>query len=388
MTPPLISEPIWHAFGWAMLHFLWVGGAVCLLFALVERLLLRHASSGARYLHGLLCLGALVVAATTCVWHEWPRPAPETASSGTPRQTLGPLPNSHEPKVEPRPFAPPESVEFSAEIRFAEVAPPAPGPARWVAFLPWIWLAGSAGFASFLTLGLAGTWRLRRGATMLGPHALRAQCDRLRARLRMRARVGLAVSESVRSPLMLGVFRPLIVLPAAAVSGMSPSMVEWVLLHELAHVRRWDNAVIVAQRVLECLLFFHPGVWLASRWVDREREFCCDGFALAHNRERDPTGYAETLARLAGVAHVPMATVSAMANHALVYRIRRILNRQGGVSRRGGAGAVLVLPAIAAISLAMMIGGRSRADPVEESPADAPGETKAGATSENENTPQ
>ena len=80
---------------------------------------------------------------------------------------------------------------------------------------------------------------------------------------------------------MLGIARPLIVLPSALVTGWSPEQVE-LALHELAHVRRWDNLVNLLQRVVESALFFHPAVWVLSGWVRREREHCCDQIVVQH----------------------------------------------------------------------------------------------------------
>jgi hypothetical protein len=58
----------------------------------------------------------------------------------------------------------------------------------------------------------------------------------------------------------LGIARPLIVLPSALVTGWSPEQVELALLHELAHVGRWDNLVNPLQRVVESALFFPHGL--------------------------------------------------------------------------------------------------------------------------------
>ena len=66
-----------------------------------------------------------------------------------------------------------------------------------------------------------------------------------------------------------------------------------VLVHELAHVRRWDNAVNLAQRIVESLLFFHPAVWIVSGWVRRDREDCCDAVVVRHTAK--PQAYAELL---------------------------------------------------------------------------------------------
>jgi len=74
-----------------------------------------------------------------------------------------------------------------------------------------------------------------------------------------------------------------------------------VLLHELAHVRRWDNLVNFLQRIVESLLFFHPAVWWVSRWLRRDREECCDAVVVAHTAK--PQAYAELLVAL-GYAEV------------------------------------------------------------------------------------
>ena len=74
-----------------------------------------------------------------------------------------------------------------------------------------------------------------------------------------------------------------------------------VLLHELAHVRRWDNLVNLLQRFVESLLFFHPVVWWLSGWVRLERELCCD--RLVVERLGQPVAYAEMLVALSGASH-------------------------------------------------------------------------------------
>ena len=62
-----------------------------------------------------------------------------------------------------------------------------------------------------------------------------------------------------------------------------------VLHHELHHIRRHDNLIILLQRVLECVLFFHPCLWLFSRLADRDREHACDDATLKSSTvgERD-----------------------------------------------------------------------------------------------------
>ena len=96
--------------------------------------------------------------------------------------------------------------------------------------------------------------------------------------------MAVAVCERLATPVLVGVVRPLILLPAAAMGGWGPDQIEMVLLHELAHVRRWDNLVNLLQRLVESALFFHPAVWIVSGWVRREREHCCDAMVVVRGR--------------------------------------------------------------------------------------------------------
>ena len=143
------------------------------------------------------------------------------------------------------------------------------------------------------------------------------------------------ICDRIAAPILVGVFRPMILLPAAALAGWDPQQLEMVLLHELAHVRRYDNLVNLLQRIVESVLFFQPMVWIISGWVRREREHCCDELVVA--RTRQPQAYAEMLVNsgrdiLAGLLRssslVHPQAVSSMAERPLVARIRRILKKE------------------------------------------------------------
>ena len=128
-----------------------------------------------------------------------------------------------------------------------------------------------------------------------------------------------------------------------------------VLLHELAHVRRWDNLVNLIQRLVESLLFFHPAVWLISSWVRRERETCCD--ALVVTRTDHPHAYAELLVALA--AQMPRSVLfhpaasSAMAAGPLRSRIRRILQLDDDPMLVSGKSFAVVLASLLAMATAV-----------------------------------
>src|SRR4029434_68939 len=78
----------------------------------------------------------------------------------------------------------------------------------------------------------------------------------------------------------VGRLRPVLLLPAASLAGLTPQQLEAVLAHELAHIRRHDYLGNVFQTLVEALLFYHPAVWWPSARIRYERELCCDDLAV------------------------------------------------------------------------------------------------------------
>lgn len=219
---------------------------------------------------------------------------------------------------------------------------------RIVPYLPYLWLLGTPITFALLATGLIGAERMRRHGTPLAAGPAHEACERLRRSLRITRRVALAVCDRVAQPVLVGIVRPLILLPPVALTGWSPDELEMVLLHELAHVRRWDNLINLAQRVIESLLFFQPAVWIASTWVRRDREECCD--AVVVTRTREPKQYAELLVSLA--TPQPLAGL-AFASHPLAARLRRILKLEDEpmlVSRN-----TIGLLALAVVAIALVV---------------------------------
>src|SRR2546422_656218 len=107
-----------------------------------------------------------------------------------------------------------------------------------------------------------------------------ADVARLAARLRIRRPVRVLESAVVQVPAVIGWLRPVILLPASALTGLTPLQLDALVAHELAHVRRYDYLVNLIQSVIETLLFYHPAVWWASQQVREEREHCCDDLAV------------------------------------------------------------------------------------------------------------
>lgn len=216
-----------------------------------------------------------------------------------------------------------------------EATPPAPsaGPAstieqitRWTLS---VYLLGVSLMFTRTLLGLSGTRRLRRDAQPLTDAAF-LQAVRRRARqFNLRSTPVVAYCNRVAVPALVGLWRPMILLPTVLATGLTPEQLELVVVHELAHIRRWDNAWLIVQRTIESILFFHPAVWYISRRMSIERELCCDEMVVATAAR--PSQYAESLLRvveLTALGPVPAGVTMTSPRDGstfLVHRLMRIL---------------------------------------------------------------
>lgn len=165
--------------------------------------------------------------------------------------------------------------------------------------LPWIvpfWMAGVLALYARVLGGWMAARRLRKAGARRAPQAWQERLSRLAARLRVSKPVALLESWLVEGPVVIGFLRPVILVPASALTGLAPEQLEALLVHELAHIRRYDYLVNLVQSLVEGLLFYHPAVWWVSGMVRAEREKCCDDAAVVLCG--DAPGYAAALAAL------------------------------------------------------------------------------------------
>lgn len=230
----------------------------------------------------------------------------------------------------------------SSVIATAPVAAP---PPTWALGVTLIWLAGSTVLLGSTLVALRRLRSLR--ASGLPLRELIPQLTTLAERLGLRRRVGLGESPWVATPMVVGVLRPMILLPIGLVTGLEPAHLQAVLAHELAHVRRHDLLLGALQRAVEIVFFFHPVVWWISAEARTSREQACDDVAVL------ATGCALTYARaLTEVAALPPPPALAHLAHSaagahqgvLMSRIRRIIEKPAHSPR----------PPLAAIPVAVL----------------------------------
>ncbi len=145
-----------------------------------------------------------------------------------------------------------------------------------------------------------GFWqlrRLRRSCKVIDSASLHPILRNTLAKFGSSRPVTMCTSERVRTPAAIGFFKPAIIFPPWILQELSPAELNTVLLHELAHLRRWDDWTNLAQEILRALFFFHPAFWWIGRGLALEREMACDDFVLASNS--NPRAYAQCLVSVA-----------------------------------------------------------------------------------------
>ncbi|HEX6193189.1 MAG TPA: M56 family metallopeptidase [Chitinophagaceae bacterium] len=133
------------------------------------------------------------------------------------------------------------------------------------------------------------------------------------------------VSSLVTSPVTIGYLKPVILVPLAAINHLSTRQMEAVLLHELAHIRRYDYFINLLIKFIQSILYFNPFVKAFVSIVEREREKSCDEMVIQF--EYDPHGYATALLTLQQADNFPkpLAVAASGKKNDLLHRIEWIM---------------------------------------------------------------
>ena len=224
-------------------------------------------------------------------------------------------------------------------------------PVAWATYAFVIWIAIASAGLLRVALAIRHVVRLKSSSVEIGELDLRLQ--QALADFHSIRPIELRVSDDLRVPTAIGFIKPAILLPRWAVEELSLQELNAVILHELGHLRRWDDWTNLAQKIVRAILFFHPGVWWIDARLTLEREMACDDLVLA--RIGNARGYAECLVSVAEKSAVrsrlalALAAVSRMKQTAM--RITRILDRNRMIETRMSRAAVSVVAAVSGIAL-------------------------------------
>lgn len=286
--------------GWTLIHFLWQGAVIGLIYAGL-RIHLRQGTAQARYLLGVFALAVMAcMPFATFLW-------------------LGPSP---EPSFMP---APHHSADIKLVLSGLRSTPSSDWLNILVRWITYAWAAGVTIFSLRLTHAWTATLKLRADAVIGQPIAWRRLFSRLCIEFGVRRNVVLALSNQIVSPAVIGWIKPVILIPPSMLLGLSTNQVEMILLHELSHIRRHDYLINTLQMILETVLFYHPVIHWISRQTRAEREYCCDDLVLGFCGDR--AGYLKALTALE-TSRNEWTSVMAANGGSLLRRAQRIAQPQ------------------------------------------------------------
>lgn len=257
----LLTHPFSQRLTWTLAHFLWQGLLIAVALALVvEALRIRSAST--RYSLSLAALLVMLMMLPV-TWFALAAPAGLPAASSV------------------------ANSDFAFSLADGPV-PISKTGAWWITLQPLffgMWLAGCGLLNLRLAVGWCATHSLLSRRRPL-PREVSAQLAVIGRHFQQSIPAVVFASEQVSQALAVGFFRPVVLLPAAWLLELPPNLLQAVVAHELAHLRRCDLWVNLLQRVAEAILFYHPAIWWLSARLRRERELCCDELAVAATGQR------------------------------------------------------------------------------------------------------
>ncbi len=331
-----MQHPLVEIVGWTLIHFVWQGVAVGFVAAALLRGL-RQNGPQARYrvaTTAMLMLCLFPVA--TSIWlfarsdpGDWTIEArtafndENVISESLPWENPGiaPLPevatrNSQIELLQSDKIAGPTKVATEFDLIPTSLLQ---------SILPWLVALWTGGVVLLSLRLLGGMWRVqrwRRTGQALPEDAFVERTLELARRLGIRGRFQLLQSASATVPAVIGWWRPAVIVPVSLLSGLTPSELDSLMAHELAHVRRQDYLINLLQSVAETLLFYHPIVWWLSDVIRAERESCCDDLAVMACGDR--VAFLRALARMEELRCSAPSLAMSARNASLLRRISRI----------------------------------------------------------------
>lgn len=347
------QNELFRSLGMSLLHSLWEGAVIVVILQLCLTLAGKN-NAAIRYIIHFTGLFALV-AAFVATWYvlftsgHYASPADPVLSGAGMRPVFHGI-------------AIPVTESMSLSHRLNQMLEP------FSPFLAAGWLIGFPLIALHTAITLFVSYRSVRSGLLVPPDSMRLVFRRACERLDIRDGLLYLTARQV-SPMVLGIFRPMVIIPLAVVNGLSTEQVEAVIVHELAHIRRADPVFLVIQALAVRVLFFHPLAWYLSAQIDSDREHSCDDLVL--RTFSDPINYIKALTMIQemNMSPVPVNALTGKSKQ-LLGRVMRLLKPDSGkFSSFRTAILFLLLISFGLTAFAMVYASAPR--PVKKSPPPA-----------------
>lgn len=200
---------------------------------------------------------------------------------------------------------------------------------EYLPYLSFVWLSVISILSLKLLIELYTVNQLSHKKVVLPDYDLLQRFNLLVEKIGLQKTPQLLISLNTQVPMAIGWLKPIVLIPVSMLSGLTPSQLDMLILHELAHIKRHDYIVNFLQTIVEIILFFHPAVLWVSNQMRNEREYCSDDIAVHHCG--NPIAYARTLTETASICNkhkkcsIPDMAMAASGGD-LTQRVLRLVN--------------------------------------------------------------
>jgi beta-lactamase regulating signal transducer with metallopeptidase domain len=184
---------------------------------------------------------------------------------------------------------------------------------NWYGVLALIWIVGCALLLGMWLRKISLLSSVIKSGKVVSSGRELETLQRVRSWLGLRRQVTLVISTEIAEPGVWSVFKPTVLLPEGISDRLNDHELETIMMHELVHVERWDNLIGIVQRIVCCLLWFHPLVWLLDRQLLAEREQSCD----------------DTVIRLSGDSQIYASGIRKICRHSIGWELTGLSNVGG-----------------------------------------------------------
>jgi bla regulator protein blaR1 len=353
----LIPDTILHAICWTLLHSLWQGLLLALI-AGVIMVMTKKASSALRY--NLLCaLLLLFLGASSYTFYA----QLHQNAAAIPAIIHAPAPTTIETVGNPMP-ASTSSTDHTLQNGVDTLVQYFNAHAAIVVVI-WF-IVFMARFVKVLS-GLVYAQRIRHYQTSPAPAHWQQRLAQLLQKLQISRPVSLLESAVIKIPMVVGVLKPVVLVPVGMLTHISPDQVESILIHELAHIRRQDYLFNLIQHLVDTLFFFNPALVWVSSLIRGERENCCDDVAINQTRSRRQLINALVSFHEYTQTSNGFALQFAGKENQVVKRVKRIVYKKNHSLNAGER--IVLMSSILLLSAAFITTKSSRPEPLSPTPA-------------------
>ena len=294
------------ALGWTLIHSIWQGFAILLVFGILYYV---FKLSVTRYRLGIGALTLQFVAAIATFFTIY-QPI-STSTTLQSKKAFGDFLFNN-----PNLIFTPKRLTFFQQIEFFLQ--------NNLDVFVMIWLVGTTLLLLRLVVGFTHVQSLKVQQVHPISADIQALMNTLLEKTQMPATIKLLESARATVPMTIGWIKPVVLLPVGIASGLTIKQLEAILVHELAHIKRYDYLVNIFQNFVDILFFFHPATWFISGKVRDERENCCDDFAVKICG--DSLVLAKALTQVASFQQQPLLAMAFGAKRqTFMDRIKRII---------------------------------------------------------------